>query len=229
MTPSANPFIALIDLFRSPAECLAGVFQRPKWGWFAWLFIILSPFMFWGYYFDLVNQTWLFNNIVAQNPFFADGENTEWLTIDLLLTSEVIKDIVGRTAVILFMALWFTLATREQENKLGFLRWLGVSCFIFLPMVIGDVASYVNVLFNYGQVMPNTADLNSLNGLLKLPMNHPWASFAETIPLLMPWYVALSYIALSMTTSFQRGHAMSVALLPWLGLLIIWPISIVLF
>ncbi len=229
MTPSSNPFKALIDLFRSPVECYASLYQYPKWGWFAWVFIVLGPFMFWGYYFELVNQEWMITNIISQSPTLSPEELESWIQPEILLGGNIIGDMVGRTAVILFMSLWLTLATREQEKRLRWGQWLGISCFIFLPMIVGDIASYVSILFNYAQVMPNAADLNSLNGLLKLPMDHPWATFCQTIPLLMPWHIVLTYAALGAFTNYDRGHALSIALLPWIGVITLWPLAILFF
>jgi hypothetical protein len=95
-----------------------------------------------------------------------------------------------------------------------------------LPTLVGDIASLTNILFNSNNIMPNAADLNSLNGLLKLPLNHPWAPFATAVPLLAPWYIALTYTSVAAWTDFDRAKAIIVSILPWLFTLIIWPIMI---
>lgn len=93
--------------------------------------------------------------------------------------------------------------------------------------MIGDFASYINIMFNSSNIQPNAADLNSLNGLIKLPMGNPWASFSATIPLLAPWYIALTYAAITAWTDYDRAKSIVVACLPWLLTLIVWPIMII--
>ena len=48
MTPSKNPFVAVLDTFRSPIDCFAAVHERPKWAFLPYLLIIVGPFFFWG-------------------------------------------------------------------------------------------------------------------------------------------------------------------------------------
>ena len=33
MKPSVNPLIMLVDIFRSPSDCFAALYQRGMWGW----------------------------------------------------------------------------------------------------------------------------------------------------------------------------------------------------
>ncbi|MCG3883414.1 DUF1282 family protein [Photobacterium leiognathi] len=226
MTPSKKPLIALVDLFRSPIDCFAAVYERPKWAFLPYLIIILGSFIFWGGYFNHVDLAWLQQAMQSQLGSVNEEVKQAWLTKEVLLAGEVFSDFIGRTAVIFLLALWLKMATKGSQYQHSYGKWLAASCFIMLPAFIGDIASYINVLFNHANILPNAADLNSINGLLKLPLNNPWAPFATTIPLLAPWYIALTYAAVGAWTDFDRSQAIIIAVLPWILTLIVWPLLI---
>lgn len=227
MTPSKNPLIALLDLFRSPIDCFAAVHERPKWAIVPYLVILVSSCILWAAYFEYVNMAWLQQELIVQLSSFNQDVQEAWLTKEALLAGEIFSDILGRTTGIFVLALWLHLATKGNRYQHSFGKWLSASCFIILPAIIGDVASYINIMFNQNDILPNAADLNSLNGLLKLPLNHPWSSFATTIPLLAPWYIALTYAAVGAWTDFDRARVIIIAILPWILTLIIWPVTII--
>lgn len=227
MTPSKNPFVAVLDTFRSPIDCFAAIHERPKWAFLPYLMIIIGPFFFWGAYFNHVDMTWLQQALIAQLPNIDQQAQEAWLTKEVLLAGEVFSDVTGRTACIFILALWLHLSTKSNSYQHSYGKWLAASCFIMLPAIIGDLASYLNVIFNTNNFMPNAADLNSVNGLLKLPLNNKWSAFATTMPLLAPWYIALSYAAVNAWTDYDRAKCIIVAGLPWLLTLIVWPILII--
>ncbi|CAK4069176.1 MULTISPECIES: YIP1 family protein [Vibrio] len=228
MTPSSNPLIMLVDIFRSPSACFLALYQRGAWGWQPYIFLILSPFLFWGAYFDLVNFEWLKEVLTAQlaqtNP-----QQLELLDANTLMASEIISDVFGRTLTILMLAFWFNLATKPSQHQHGFWKWFAAAAVITFPAIIGDLASYVSVLLKHGQVLVYAADLNSLNGLLKLPLTNEWSQFASSFPLLLPWYIALGYAAVGTWTEFERGQALVISALPWLAYYLIWALYIVIF
>ncbi|KGY08561.1 MULTISPECIES: YIP1 family protein [Vibrio] len=228
MTPSSNPLIMLVDIFRSPSACFLALYQRGAWGWQPYIFLILSPFLFWGAYFDLVNFDWLKEVLTAQlaqtNP-----QQLELLDANTLMASEIISDVFGRTLTILMLAFWFNLATKPSQHQHGFWKWFAAAAVITFPAIIGDLASYVSVLLKHGQVLVYAADLNSLNGLLKLPLTNEWSQFASSFPLLLPWYIALGYAAVGTWTEFERGQALVISALPWLAYYLIWALYIVIF
>ncbi|TFH90658.1 YIP1 family protein [Vibrio ouci] len=228
MNPSSNPLVMLVDIFRSPSACFLALYQRGAWGWQPYVFLILSPFLFWGSYFDLVNFEWLREGLAAQlaetNP-----KQLELLDPNTLMASEIISDIAGRTLTILMLAFWFNLATKPSQHQHGFWKWFAAGAVITFPAIIGDLASYVSVLLKHGQVMVYAADLNSLNGLLKLPLTNDWSQFASSFPLLLPWYIALGYAAIGTWTEFERGQALAISALPWVGYYLIWALYILIF
>lgn len=227
MTPSSNPFIAVVDAFRSPIECFAAIHERPKWAFVPYLLIILGPFFFWGAYFNHVDLPWLQQTLMSQLGNVEQEVQEAWLSKEVLLAGEVFSDVIGRTAALFVLALWLNLSTKSSTYTHSFGKWLAAACFIMLPAVIGDLASYLNAVFNTSKILPNAADLNSLNGLLKLPLNSPWSPFTTTFPLLMPWYIALNYAVVSAWTDYDRAKCIIVAALPWLMTLLIWPLLII--
>ncbi|EGA70044.1 hypothetical protein VISI1226_08142 [Vibrio sinaloensis DSM 21326] len=228
MTPSSNPLIMLVDIFRSPSACFLALYQRGAWGWQPYIFLVLSPFLFWGAYFDLVNFEWLKEALTLQlaqtNP-----QQLELLEANTLMASEIISDVVGRTLTILMLAFWFNLATKPSQHQHGFWKWFAASAVVTFPALIGDLASYVSVLLKHGQVMVYAADLNSLNGLMKLPLTNEWSQFASSFPLLLPWYIALGYAAVGTWTEFERGQALAISALPWFAYYLIWALYILIF
>ena len=228
MNPSSNPLIMLVDIFRSPSACFLALYQRGAWGWQPYIFLILSPFLFWGAYFDMVNFEWL-REVLASQLAVTNPKQLELLDANTLMASEIISDIAGRTLTILMLAFWFNLATKPSQHQHGFWKWFAASAVITFPAIIGDLASYVSVLLKHGKVLVYAADLNSLNGLLKLPLTNPWSQFASSFPLLLPWYIALGYAAVGTWTEFERGQALAISALPWLAYYLIWALYIVIF
>lgn len=228
MTPSSNPLVMLLDIFRSPSACFLALYQRGAWGWQPYVVLMLTPFLFWGSYFDLVNFEWLKEALTLQleqtNP-----KQLELLDANTLMASEIISDMAGRTLTILMLAFWFNLATKPSQHQHGFWKWFAAGAVITFPAVIGDLASYISVLLKHGQVMVYAADLNSLNGLLKLPLTNEWSQFASSFPLLLPWYIALGYAAIGVWTEFERGQALAISALPWVGYYLIWALYILIF
>lgn len=226
MTPSSNPLVMLLDVFRSPSACFLALYQRGAWGWHTYIVLMLSPFLFWGAYFDIVDFEWLRQGLSAQlaqtNP-----KQLELLDANTLMASEIISDVAGRTLTIVMLAFWFNLATKPSQHQHGFWRWFAASTVVVFPAIIGDLASYVSLLLKHGQVMVYAADLNSLNGLLKLPLTNEWSQFASSFPLLLPWYIALGYAAVGTWTEFERGQALVISALPWVAYYIIWALYIV--
>ncbi|QIJ84143.1 YIP1 family protein [Vibrio coralliilyticus OCN008] len=226
MTPSSNPLVMLVDVFRSPSACFLALYQRGAWGWQTYIVLMLSPFLFWGAYFDVVDFEWLRQGLSAQlaqtNP-----KQLDLLDANTLMASEIISDVAGRTLTIVMLAFWFNLATKPSQHQHGFWRWFAASTVVVFPAIIGDLASYVSLLLKHGQVMVYAADLNSLNGLLKLPLTNEWSQFASSFPLLLPWYIALGYAAVGTWTEFERGQALVISALPWVAYYIIWALYIV--
>ncbi len=228
MNPSSNPIIMLVDIFRSPSACFLALYQRGAWGWQPYIFLILSPFLFWGAYFDMVNFDWLRETLAAQLAV-TNPKQLELLDANTLMASEIISDIAGRTLTILMLAFWFNLATKPSQHQHGFWKWFAASAVITFPAIIGDLASYVSALLKHGQVLVYAADLNSLNGFLKLPLTNPWSQFASSFPILLPWYIALGYAAVGTWTEFERGQALAISALPWIAYYVIWALYIVIF
>ncbi|MDN3682694.1 YIP1 family protein [Vibrio tapetis subsp. quintayensis] len=223
MTPSSNPFAMLLDIFRAPTACFAALYQRGMWGWWPYLILILSPFAFWGSYFDLVNFAWLKAELVIQMSEVAPDQ-IKLIDANTMLATEVIRNIAGRSFTILLLAFWFKLATQGSQVQISYWKWFAVSSVILFPAIIGDFASYVSVLLKHGQVMSYAADLNSLNGLLKLPLTSEWSTFARSFPLLMPWYIVLGYAALGALSTIEKGQALVISALPWVGYFLCWAI-----
>ena len=188
MTPSSNPLVMLVDVFRSPSACFLALYQRGAWGWQTYIVLMLSPFIFWGAYFDIVDFEWLKQGLSTQlaqtNP-----KQLALLEANTLMASEIISDVIGRTLTIVMLAFWFNLATKPSQHQHGFWRWFAASTVVVFPAIIGDLASYVSLLLKHGQVMVYATDLNSLNGLLKLLLTNEWSQFASSFPLLLPWYI----------------------------------------
>ncbi|NOI66620.1 YIP1 family protein [Vibrio sp. MACH09] len=225
MIPSSNPLIMLLDIFRAPTSCFSALYQKGMWGWQIYILLLISPFLFWGAYFDVVDFEWLKAALISQ----TDQNIVTQLDANTLMASEIINDILNRTLVIGLLAFWFMLAAKPSKYQHGYWKWFAGASVVIFPAVLGDLASYVNLLVNHGQVMNYAADLNSLNGLLKLPLTSQWSGFASAFPLLLPWYIVLGYAAIGAWTEFTQRQALLIASIPWLGYFIIWALYILIF
>lgn len=227
INPSSNPLTMLLDIFRAPTSCYAALYQKGVWGWQTYIILILTPFLFWGAYFDVVNFEWLKETLTSQAN--QDQDIISLIDANTLMASEVIKDILNRTLVIGLLAFWFMLAAKPSKYQHGYWKWFAGASVVVFPAVLGDLASYVSLLVNHGQVMYYAADLNSLNGLLKLPLSNDWSDFASAFPLLLPWYIVLGYAAIGAWTEFTKKQAILIASIPWVGYFVIWALYILIF
>ena len=226
--PSSNPLIMLLDIFRAPTSCFAALYQRGSWGWQTYIILLLTPFLFWGAYFDVVDFEWLKSVLISQVP--ADSaSNFERLDANAMMASEIINDALNRTLAIGLLAFWFMLAAKPSKYQHGYWKWFAAASVVIFPAVLGDLASYVSLLVNHGQVITYAADLNSLNGLLKLPPTSDWFGFASAFPLLLPWYIVLGYSAVGAWTEFNQGQALAIASIPWVGYFLIWALVALIF
>ncbi len=213
--PSSNPFSAMRDSVTAPISCFAALYERPVWGWIPYLLLIVSCMLFWGAYFDHVNFEALATTL-SSSLSLSPEQQSAWMQKEVLLAGEVIADVIGRTGTIVMMALWLHLATKSLGQSPMFRQWLGASCFIFLPSVVGDLASYANLLFNSSLLLPAYADLNSLNAFIKTGYTSPWNSYLSTFPILLPWYWVNTLNLLTSWVPMERGKAFAIASLPWL-------------
>ncbi len=213
MSPSRVSLVMLYDAFRSPTQCFSALYQRGIWGWQPFIILLISPFLFWGAYFDIVDFEWLKSELISNMSIPQDQQAL--LNSNTLLAGEVILDVTGRAFAVLLLGFWFTLATRQSQYKMGYWKWVAASCIMLFPAVLGDFASYISLLVNHGQIINYAADLKSLNGLVKLSPDHHWYILTSTVPLLLPWYIILGYAALGAWTEFDKGQALAIAILPW--------------
>ncbi|MBO0180216.1 DUF1282 family protein, partial [Vibrio parahaemolyticus] len=104
MNPSSNPLVMLLDIFRSPTSCFLALYQRGGWGWQPFIFLMLSPFLFWGAYFSNVDFTGLSDQLAAQFQQI-DPKQIELLEPNTLMASAIINDVFNRFATLLLLAL----------------------------------------------------------------------------------------------------------------------------
>lgn len=226
--PSSNPLIMVVDIFRAPTSCFSALYQRGAWGWQTYILLMITPFLFWGYYFDIVDIEWLQTNLSEQLKE-SSPDKLSLLDANTLMASEIINSALNRTLNIGLLAFWFLLAAKPSRHQHGYWKWFAASSVVIFPSVLGDFASYVSLLINHGNVMNYAADLNSLNGLIKLPLTSEWSAFARSFPLLLPWYIVLGYAAVGAWTEFNKGQSLAIASIPWIGYYLIWALYIVLF
>ncbi len=116
MNPSSNPLVMLLDIFRSPTSCFLALYQRGGWGWQPFIFLMLSPFLFWGAYFSNVDFTWLSDQLTVQFQQI-DPQQIELLEPNTLMASAIINDVFNRFATLLLLAFWSSLQLKQVNNN----------------------------------------------------------------------------------------------------------------
>lgn len=107
IVPSSNPLSMVVDIFRAPTSCFAALYKRGAWGWQTYVLLMLTPFLFWGYYFDIVDFEWLKFNLVEQLQA-TSPDKIVLLEPNTLMASEILNAVFNRTLNIGLLAFWFS-------------------------------------------------------------------------------------------------------------------------
>ncbi|MDP5254838.1 MULTISPECIES: YIP1 family protein [unclassified Vibrio] len=218
-THQIKPWHVILHGFTSPQQAFITLYHQPKAGWFAYLALVLSVFLFWGAYFERTDPQWLLAQLSQIYPTQSLPDP------QTLLAGQIISDVLSRTLCIVLLAIWFHLATKHIV-KLTLRQWFAAASVMMLPALLGDMASYVSGILQHEPIVIFSADLNSLNGLLHLEPTSKWSQIASAFPLLMPWYIVLGYGAVLTWTPLEGGQALAIAMLPWLGFFSFWSLGV---
>lgn len=225
---------ALVDIFAEPRNALLGLRENSKWCWLPLILIPIVMGLYWLYYFQFVDFTWVRDEIVAQEAQLRsfDQDQTDALrrqmTFSVMANSSIIATVSFTLMLMFVQALYFTLTLTLVGNySLSFKQWLGLSCWSQMPTLLVPLAGVIGMLSAAdNRILPDQLSYTSLNTLLfHLPNGHALYSVLQWIDIAMLWSLALLVLGVRLWT---KGSWLKAALTVLLPYIIIYGINIAL-
>ena len=96
-----------------------------------------------------------------------------------------------------FRALYHHLTARLiEQGDVPLLTWMAVQLWSMLPSVLSLGVSLIYfTVTDVSHLMPQAVSLTSLNALLHLPPDHPYATWAGALDLMLLWTIAITAVA----------------------------------
>lgn len=227
-----NPFSACYAVLFKPNQVFAILARVQNWSWIPFLLMMVMSVLPAFIYFNLVDFDWYREFIIHQQ--FADVSPAEQenvrrsLTPGGMITLTLVTSALGMLALNALLAVYLNAMARLDEEQVhGFGDWFGLSWWLSLPAVAGNLLSLL-VLMVSGNPHHSPADLSvtSLSFWLSVPMESPWFSLTQVIRLESLWSIYLTAVAISQWTRISSNTAWRIAMAPYVVVWGLWGLAI---
>ncbi|MBB3192873.1 YIP1 family protein [Roseateles terrae] len=200
---ASAPSLFLDTLF-SPQRAMPVIAQRRRTLWVPLLAYLVLFTLLWAWYYQHVDFGWMLEQMVQdtlrRNPGAkADGVRMGLgqMTPGIMTASVVVGGLLMMLAIEFIRALYHHLSARLiEQGDVPLLTWMAVQLWSMLPSVLslGVSLIYFSVT-DVSHLMPQAVSLTSLNALLHLPPDHPYATWAGALDLMLLWTIAITAVA----------------------------------
>lgn len=221
----SNDFSSLMGMFYEPQHVFDRLQQRSR-SWFPALLLTLGmAAMLWWYY-HTVDFPWLIEHQLSARPDLSASQReaaAAMMQPRVLTWGSVLATLVVTPLLMAFHALVYFIATRFIGSDIRFGQWFGLAAWSAVPRLLCFPLMVLQILSSHGRVAVADLTMVSLNFLwLHLPLDHPWAGFADAIDLTVIWSVALATVGIRVWTGRPFGTALAFAMLPSLMIYGVW-------
>lgn len=222
---AASAWRALVDIFAEPRSALLSLRENTNWLWLPLLLIPVVMGLYWLYYFQFVDFSWMRDEVVAQEARLRvfDQDQTEALrrqmTFSMMANSSIIATVSMTLLMMFAQALYFTLTLSLVGNHgLSFKQWLGLSSWSQMPTLLVPVTGIVGMLSaTDNRILPEQLSYTSVNTMLfHLPNEHPLYSVLQWIDLAMLWSLVLLILGVRLWTRSSWFKASLTVLTPYI-------------
>jgi len=227
---ATQAFFDIANVFLDPAP----TFARLKVNTNAWLPLLVSILLSLGimvWWVNTLDFHWLREHMLATQPT-AEPEVreaiTNALTPKLMMWSSGITSVVGNLLLFAVTAIYYLLSGKVIGASISYGKWFGFSVWTSIPRLLVVPLSILQILTSHGQLAPEDLNMVSLNYLLfHLPTSNSWAGLAGNIDLTTFWSMVLGTIGLKAWTGRSTAICVTVAVLPYVIIYVLWVAKIV--
>jgi hypothetical protein len=217
------------NLITSPGQAFAAIKERPA-PWLPILLLLLVYVAVSFVYVNAVDLAWLIDQQLRAAGTLTDEQRTQAVDAALRLSPSVYGAIgVGSFAVIVLVvfalsALYYTGVSFFTKTGVKFKQWFALIAWCTLPVVIGLVATLVNLLASDVRFLPQES-LNPLSfGNLLAIDNEGLPTLQRVLLQLDPttiWSLVLTVLGYQAFTQRSTLHTAIVVLAPWFVIVLI--------
>jgi hypothetical protein len=228
---ASNPsaFGSLINIFLEPRKTLDDVRQHTNWLWWPLLLtfgaVILTIVAYYGMAdWDVIRQ----QQADAMSNYNLTKDQIAQALAGMSRTKIIMQGSIAVVIIFgliyLIQALYLFLAAKIVGAEVqGFGSWFSFTAWTYFPGFLGSLAALVAILAYGKQATFVSVDVTSLNTLIfKLPADHSWFNYANTIHLALFWSIALMTIGFSAWSKSSLGKSAAIVLAPHVLLYGIW-------
>ncbi|HEX2668749.1 MAG TPA: YIP1 family protein [Gammaproteobacteria bacterium] len=228
---SPTAFGSLINILLEPRKTLQDLRQHTGWLWWPLVLtfgsVILSIVCYYSTAdWDVIRQQQA--DVLSNYNLTRDQiENAlAGLTRGKIIMQGSIGVVVIFSVVYLIQALYLFLAAKIVGAEVqGFGSWFSFTAWTYFPGFVGSLATLAAILAYGKQATFSSVDVTSLNTLIfKLPMDHSWFNYANSIHLALFWTLALMAIGFSAWSKSSLGKSAAIVLAPHVLIYGIWAI-----
>jgi hypothetical protein len=223
MKMSANPFQACLDTILSPTVAFDTIKEKKGWSWLPFILLTSSTFFLFLYYFNVVDFSWLkeqmLNQAAASKPM-TDDELKTMASIyekDTMLWTTAIGGTLGFVVINMLTAVYYHIATKVSAgSEYKFTQWFAFTWWASLPAIVSVLLSALVIFFSAdGMVTMQDLQPTSFNSLLfSVEPSNAWYSLLEAINLFSFWMIAVTAIGLRSWLNIENKKALIIAAAP---------------
>jgi hypothetical protein len=212
-----------IDLFTAPNQAFAEIKERPR-VWLPLLALIVSYAAVSFAFMTSVDLEWFFDQQLQQsNPDLTDLQREEMLRVQTSMSPVTLGAIAAVTAPIgiaiaLFIsALYLTAVGFLVHDGIRLKQWFAFSAWCFLPIVLGLIASLINILVGDARFMTqeeiNPLAFGNLLGIEREGLTNLQRGLLS-LDISTLWAIVLCVLGYQAWTKRSTGLALAVMLGP---------------
>lgn len=218
----------LVNIFTAPQAAFAAIKERPN-PWLPLLVIILSNALVQFTYVQAVDLGWFLDSQMA-NANITEEQRAQAVENALRLPPvaygfiAAIPTAIGFLIVFSLFALYYTGVSFATNDGIKFGQWLALIAWCSLPSVLGQLASFVNLVANDARFMPpqavNPISFGALLGIDPVGVNALEATLMN-LDVTTLWSVVLLILGYQAFTQRSSARAALVVLAPYVVIVLI--------
>lgn len=223
-TTSSSPFSALITMFYEPSDTFAAL-ERNKAAWLPTILLMLSTTVLLMWYFNVVDFTWLMDQMFASVKNAAEREKMmEMMSPTAMQVSSIGGAVVGYPIFLALTGLYFMVAGKIISKEFTFgsgfalAAWSSLPGLIMLPLGAMQIMLASNGQFSFSDLNP--LSLNTL--LFNYSIDHPMTGLLDSLSLPSIWSAVLMIIGFKVWAKVGQATAVKVVLIPYITIYAIW-------